>query len=471
MPDVLPLRPGDPDRLGDCVLTGRLGEGAQGVVFLGSRDDRPVVVKLLHARMTGDAAERFLKDLRAVGSVGGSGFARFLGADLAGDWPYVVSELVDGPSLQRMISETGRGSRATVERLAVGVALSLTQIHRAGILQLDLKPANVLLGPDGPRLIDVGVARALADTRLPVSPAYLSPEQLQGSNVGTAADVWAWGATVAFAASGNAPFGDDRPLDVSQRILEGQPDVTRLPDSLRDLVLSALTKDPFRRPSTESLLACMLGRGLELPGGQNAEARAILDGPAAAAQPADPFAGPYLPPAGEVEPSQPNPTALWEALPAAAETRRRSSPLQDKRFVKGLGALVVGVLGGIIAITLIWGGLGDDRAPAPQVTPEPTGETLVGAWHGRAVNQNGVKFDLDVVFLDAQKATTKMSTGPCTGELRRVGESAEGVEMNLTITSGQCTQGKVTLKDRGDGRLRYVWTRPGSRLHYEATLT
>jgi hypothetical protein len=485
MQDVLPLRPGDPDRLGDCVLTGRLGEGAQGVVFQGTYDGLPVAVKLLHARLTGEAADRFLGDVRAAGAVAGSGFARFLGADLAGDWPYVISELIDGPSLQQVISETGRGSKATVERLAVGVALTLTQIHQAAILQLDLKPANVLVGPDGPQLIDVGVARALAETRLPASPAYLSPEQLNGANVGPAADIWAWGATVAFAASGNPPFGDDRPLDVSQRIIEGQPDVSWLPDSLRDLVLSALTKDPFRRPSAESLLASMLGRGLVLPEAQNVEARTILDAPAAVFKPADPFAGPYLPPAGAEsigpgpvadDPVLENATAQWDVLPPLplppppAPTR---SPLQGKRFVKGLGALVVGVLGGIVVITLIWGGLGGKKSggtPAAS-SPQPTTPTLAGAWHGRAVNQNGAKFELDVTFIDAQTATTKMSAGPCTGELTKVGESAAGLQMNLKITSGKCTRGLVTVKDQGNGQLLYVWTQPGSNRRYEATLS
>lgn len=498
MQDVLPLRPGDPGRLGDFVMTGRLGEGAQGVVFRGTYDGLPVAVKLLNTRLAGEAAERFLSDVRAVGAAAGSGFARFLGADMAGDWPYVVSELIEGPTMQQMISATGRSSKATVERLAVSVALTLTQIHQAGILQLDLKPANVLLGPDGPRLIDVGVARALAETRLPASPAYLSPEQLHGSHVGPAADVWAWGATVAFAASGNPPFGDDRPLDVSQRIIEGQPDVTRLPDSLRDLVLSALTKDPFRRPSAESLLASMLGRGLKLSGAQEAEAGAILDGPAmAAVKPADPFAGPYLPPAGNepvgpgpvVEPVPENDTARWDMpmgpvravyplqgaweVPVAPAPAR--NPLQGKRLVKGLGALVVGGLGGVIVITLIWGGLGGDKGGTPVTpSPQPTSSAataLAGSWHGEAVNQSGAKFDLDVVFVDAQEATTKMSAGPCTGKLTKIGESAAGLQMNLTITSGKCTRGVVTVKDQGDGHLLYVWTQPGSNRHYEATLS
>lgn len=508
MSDVQPLQPGDPGRLGDHQLEGRLGEGRRGVVFRGLHEGAPVAVKLLHTRLTGDPAarEEFLREAMAAQRVSGSRTARPIGADVAGDWPFLATDLVVGPSLQQMLVQSGRGDRTTVERLAVGIALGLAQLHKAGITHLDLKPTNVLIAHDGPVLTDVGVARALAAGGLPPEPgipSFQAPEQIGGGNPGPSSDMWAWAAIVATAASGRPPFGDDTAEAVADRVLRSEPELHKIPDSVRDMVVMALNKDPFRRPTAEMVLQTLLRRGLPLPASQQTEAQNLLtapapedpwsaestaampalepafaQGPAGRELPADPFAGPYLPPAPdrnewpEPEPL-PNMTAVWNGAPPV-DVRTPAAARQDQRMVKGLGALVIGLVVSIIVIALLWNGAADDGAPQASPTgAAPSAESeaaFSGTWRGRATNQSGAQFGIEVTFSDAQKATAKLGVGNCTGELARTGGSGKEIKMSFTRTGGRCTPGEVTVTDPGDGSLRYSWVQPGRNRHYEATL-
>jgi serine/threonine protein kinase len=210
MPEAQPLRPDDPSRLGAYVLDGRLGEGGQGTVFLGtSPAGEQVAVKLLHAVDDPMARSRFVRELAVAKRVATFCTAQVLDADVAGDRPYIVSEFVAGPTLQESVTREGPRGKGALERLAIGTATALTAIHRAGVVHRDFKPANVLLGSDGPRVIDFGIARAL-DVTAPVSqligtPSYMAPEQLTDQAVGSAADVFAWGSTMVFAATGRLP--------------------------------------------------------------------------------------------------------------------------------------------------------------------------------------------------------------------------------------------------------------------------
>ncbi|SEG73356.1 Serine/threonine protein kinase [Thermomonospora echinospora] len=269
MPQARPLDPTDPERLGDYQIVGRLGQGGQGVVLLGhGPGDEQVAVKLLHARLSDNALarSRFIRELEVAKQVATFCTAAVLDADVAGDRPYIVSEYIDGPSLQDLVLTDGPRGRSALERLAIGTATALTAIHRAGVVHRDFKPHNVLLGNDGPRVIDFGIARAMDLGGLtlaggvPGTPAYMAPEQLGGAEVGPAADVFAWGATMLFAASGRMPFGADSVPAVIQRVLYEEPDLGPLPQSLRGVVGEALSKDPARRPTARQLLDRLLGQ-------------------------------------------------------------------------------------------------------------------------------------------------------------------------------------------------------------------
>ncbi len=256
-----PLQPGDPARLGRFELLGRLGEGGQGIVYLGRGpnpgEDR-VAVKVLRSTADADVLERLARELDAIHQVQPFVTAGVIEASAEGERRYVVSEFIDGPSLQERVDERGPLAEGDLQRLAVGTATALTAIHGAGVVHRDFKPANVLLGPDGPRVVDFGIAR-LTDASTITSgligtPSYVAPEQLAGARPTSAVDIFAWAVTLIYAATGRLAFGADSVSAVMHRILYEEPDVNGLPPSLRAIARECLDKDPGRRPSARDLL-------------------------------------------------------------------------------------------------------------------------------------------------------------------------------------------------------------------------
>nr|WP_131743429.1 serine/threonine-protein kinase [Actinomadura roseirufa] len=254
----------DPRRLGGYVLLGRLGEGGQGIVYLG-RDAGGgfVTVKLLRGGLAAGqrARSRFVKEADAARRVAGRHTARVLDADVTGDRPYIVSEFVEGASLQHAVEEHGPLAGPRLHELATRTAAALAAIHRAGIVHRDFKPGNVLLGPDGAKVIDFGIARipdATPVTTGPVgTPAYMAPEQIEDEPVGPPADVFAWGAALVFAATGRPPFGTRPSAAVMRRVTSRQPDLGDLDGPLRELAVRCLDKNPAARPTARQLVQAL----------------------------------------------------------------------------------------------------------------------------------------------------------------------------------------------------------------------
>lgn len=271
---VEPLMEADPRRLGAYELLGRLGEGGQGIVYLGRGPaGERVAVKLLHPWLVADPAarERLQREVALAQRVARFCTAPVLHADLTGDRPYIVSEYVPGPSLRTLVRNEGPRRGAALERLAISTATALAAIHRAGILHRDFKPANVLMGPEGPVVIDFGVARSLdapgvtaAGTTLG-TPSYLAPEQLRGDEASSASDVFAWGVTMVYAATGAPAFGQDSVPVVMNRILHAEPDLGDMDGPMRELVAACLNKDPARRPTAEELVVRLTGGAVPQP--------------------------------------------------------------------------------------------------------------------------------------------------------------------------------------------------------------
>ncbi|MFI6175796.1 serine/threonine-protein kinase [Nonomuraea sp. NPDC051191] len=264
MAHVEPLREGDPAVVGAYRLLGLLGAGGQGTVYLGrAPDGRTVAVKVLRHGAGPD--ERFAKEIEAARRVEPFCIAQVLDAS-PGPQPYIVTEYVEGPSLQ----QAGRHTGADLQRLAVATATALAAIHQAGVVHRDFKPANVLLGPGGPRVIDFGIARAADASATMTSgivgtPAYMAPEQLAGQMVGPPADVFAWAAVVVWAGTGTPPFGQDTLPAIINRILNNEPQLGDLPRPLRSIVYDCLAKDPAARPTMRDVLLRLLGGDAPTP--------------------------------------------------------------------------------------------------------------------------------------------------------------------------------------------------------------
>ncbi|AVT34505.1 serine/threonine protein kinase [Plantactinospora sp. BC1] len=267
----MPLLPGERTRLGRYELLGRLGEGGMGTVYLGrDRDGRKVAIKMVRPEFSYDAEfrGRFRSEVNRARQVPPFSTAEVLDADPDHDPPYLVVEYVDGPNLAAVVREQGPLSPSALHGVAVGIATALSAIHGAGVIHRDLKPANVLFAMGGIKVIDFGIARAFEATsqhtrtdQIVGTVGYMAPERFEpgnGRQVTSAADIFAWGVVVAYAATGRTPFAADSAPGTAMRILTQPPDLSGLTGPLRELVEWALAKDPDERPTARALLDALL---------------------------------------------------------------------------------------------------------------------------------------------------------------------------------------------------------------------
>ncbi|SDG92158.1 protein kinase domain-containing protein [Nonomuraea jiangxiensis] len=289
-----PLIATDPVRVEGHRILGRLGEGGQGVVYLGeAADGRRVAIKMLGAGLDDpDARVRFRQEIEYARRVKAFCTAQVLASGEAGGTPYVVSEFVDGPSLAQVIAERGALRGAELRRLAIGTLTALAAIHQAGVVHRDFKPGNVLLSRDGPRVIDFGISRALEEAEpggdhLVGTPPYMAPEQFGGQQAGPRADMFAWAATMVAAANGSPPFGTGDVPALINRIMTAEPVLGELDGELRELAVRCLAKDPRERPTAPRALLTLLGH--RVPEGAlrgTGEHRLLAEGQQSAAPPA-----------------------------------------------------------------------------------------------------------------------------------------------------------------------------------------
>jgi outer membrane protein assembly factor BamB len=264
---MLPLGVDDPRVIGEFRLHAQLGAGGMGRVFLAtSPGGREVAVKVVHPYLARDDifVGRFRREVAAARAVNGGYAAPVIAAGPDDDPPWLATAYVPGPSLQEAVTATGPLPEDAALKLAAGLAEALRAIHACGLVHRDLKPGNVLLAADGPRVIDFGIARALDGTVLTAAESaldtpFMSPEQAQGLPTGPASDVFSLGGVVYFAATGDGPFGTGHPAVMLYRIMHTEPDLDRLPPGLRDLAAACLDKDPARRPAPAELATTLTG--------------------------------------------------------------------------------------------------------------------------------------------------------------------------------------------------------------------
>jgi Protein kinase domain len=503
---VVPLLPGDPQWLGGYRLVGRLGEGGQGTVYLAQPPSgQPVAVKLLRAEWTRDpvARARFAREVAAVGKVAPFCTARILDARVDGDQPFVVSEFIDGPSLQAVVARHGPLSGSALDRLAVATATALSAIHQAGVIHRDLKPGNVLLGPDGVRVIDFGIARsadaaATLTSQLFGTPGYMAPEVVRGEQAGPAADVFAWAATITFAATGNPPFHGPNMAATIYQLTNGEPDLGVLSGHLRGIVAECVVQDPAARPTAVDLLMRLMQYSqhddlatqppvfLQAPSqtvpvtdqyppgpdpyAQEAGTYAETPGPYGQApgpypQAPGPYAempGPYAQAPGQYA-EMPGPYAqapgpyayapATDAMPAPRDGRRGRAAAGWAAAIAGLAVLCV--IGGLLIPRLIAGPSPDATPPphplggpgtagaarhgrSPSVSAQTPADAIparfAGTWSGEARQKKGV--------ITQWPATLVLPQGATRGTF-----SIPTIPCSATVTVTQVTKARILLSE------------------------
>jgi serine/threonine protein kinase len=376
---VEPLAGDDPRQVGAFRLHARLGVGGMGRVYLGySPGGRAVAVKVVHAELATDPQfmTRFQREAQAASAVSGAYTAPVVGSGPTDSPPWLATTYVAGPSLADFVARSGPLPDAAVWRLAGGLVEALQAIHAQALVHRDLKPGNILLADDGPRVIDFGISRALMGSQVTVAkmtmgtPTFMSPEQVEGGDVGPPSDVFALGSVLAFAATGTAPFDGGAPYSILYKVVTAEPDLSALTKGpygptgpgLRALVTACLAKDPARRPDLAQLITAIATASTAFPPVTPGsfwprQLAAAIESRTVSIQPGQPVRGPVTPvreplpatPPPVQGPVTPVPVALAATTPPTPSARRSGGHWV---LITVAAAVAAAVAGAILALVL-----------------------------------------------------------------------------------------------------------------------
>ncbi|MFG3025596.1 protein kinase [Streptomyces sp. NPDC048254] len=373
-PPPTPLRKNDPVRVGPYALMSVLGSGGMGRVYLG-RDTVGgtglAAVKVVRPEYAEDPQfrKRFEREVGALDRVQGAHIVRLLNSGCDEDLVWVATEYVPGPTLAELVEDRGPIGATAAWRLLADLGRAVEAIWRAGIVHRDLKPSNVILAADGARVIDFGVVQATDGTSITATgqnvgtPAYMSPEQVRGKEVTAASDVFALASALAYAVTGQAPFGEGTGVDVLHRVAFDPPreevldKVTAVDAELGVFIRTCLDKDPEGRPSPETVFRTAIGHQLPAPAG-----RPSRSAPRRAKS--TPFAD-QLPAA----PASPPP-----ADPPVGTVAAGASPQGRRKLMVGAAATAGVVVAAAVSVALLR--QGDDHAPASAGSGPETSVTV-----------------------------------------------------------------------------------------------
>ncbi|MDA2803543.1 serine/threonine-protein kinase [Nocardiopsis suaedae] len=263
-----PLRRDDPRKIGPYTLDGRIGSGGMGAVYAGHQPGVPghAAVKTVREELAGNAEfrARFTRETELAKRASGMCIPRFFDGDTEAELPWLATEYIPGPTLRTYTGNRGPLTGDHLLGLGVGLADALARVHAQGVVHRDLKPGNIILGPDAPKLVDFGIARAVDQTALTRTggavgtAGWMSPEACAGHEVTGRSDVFSWGALLAFAATGREPFGTGAVDALAYRVMQGEPDIEGVPEPLLPLVRAALAKAPEERPDAVGLVSSLV---------------------------------------------------------------------------------------------------------------------------------------------------------------------------------------------------------------------
>ncbi|WP_425830771.1 serine/threonine-protein kinase [Streptomyces fractus] len=523
-----PLQTGEPTVVGPYRLLGRIGSGGMGRVYLGrSAGGRTVAVKIVHPHFALDDEfrARFKREVQAARRVGGAWTAPVLDADPDAEVPWVATGYVAGPSLTQAVSAGAGLPEHSVRVLGAGLAEALTAVHGLGLVHRDVKPSNVLLTLDGPRLIDFGIARAtdgtasLTSTGVSIgSPGYMSPEQILGKGVTGAADVFSLGAVLVYAAVGSSPFPGDSSAALLYKVVHEEPELGSLAGELRDVAAVCLAKDPAARPAPEEVARRLAPQGaaglvqagwlpgplveevsrgavrlLDLEGSATSD---VLDSgltgfsspsvtgssaPAGVFGPPDPAYAAVPPPRTE-EP----PPAREDAPPGRLSVSVSATSIRDTPNGKGrrvscsvalavAGALAAVTVGGVFVFNMLPGGGGGDGGNASGSRPSasstskapPVPDFYVGTWKGPVTQAglDGGTFRVDLKQAAPGKQVGKVTSTDPLGVLKCVDVlTLTSADDKVLVAAGKAAPGNPDLCAKGPHTVHL--TRHGKSLKY-----
>ncbi len=466
------LEVGDLREVGGYRLRARLGTGGIGRAFLGfSPAGSAAVVKVVRPELAADTEFRFRlrQVVTTAQAVGSACVAPLFAAGPDDDPPWLATLFVAGPSLSDMVTGAGPLPPGAAWQLAAGLAEALSEIHSRGMVHRGLKPANVLLAIDGPRVADFWVSAALEAARVSAArlpqPSFLSPEQADGGHGGPASDVFSLGALLVFAATGAAPFGDGSARSVTSRLVHAEPVLDGLPGSLRDVAAACLAKDPAARPSPAQVLA-----GLSEKAPQAHESLASFWPSAVASlirsHQARLDADLARPGAQHAAPPQPAIPGLPREQPRTAihtRARRRPRPL----LIAAVSAAVLAVVAAVTAVTVIWAGAQN----APLVATLASPGTSIGGVSSVAFSPDGKTLaaandDGDVYLWDV--ATARLAA--TLANPASTGVNAVAFSPNGRTLAAAGANGSVCLWDLADDRITATLTNPASAFGFGSSV-
>jgi serine/threonine protein kinase len=445
---VEPLTNRDPKVIGEFTLIGRLGAGGMGVVYLASRRSESVALKIIREHLVEDSgqAARFAREIQTLASIDSPNVAQLIDSGTDADGRvWFATEFVNGPDLDSRVKDKGPLSIDDWWALAEGLLNALTASHEVGVTHRDIKPANVILSESGPKLIDFGIAQMSEATSVTSTgmvagtPAWFSPEQIEGLSIEPVTDVFSAGSAMVFAANGRTPWGDQTTMTKASvfKILTAEPDLSELDPTQSELVTAMLYKEPQQRPSAGLLLANLES----IRDGSVTSADLVSPGADKGAVTTNVVARSSLLPAGPPRRNQ----SQVSNRPVAAVMPARLRPAMNWRSRKIVipSALIIALLAGGGTV----GGLALQNATGPiklnSVDSAGTSNETVGAYSLTVTNASDGASDTW-----SSRDSLRVVYAPPYSKDQAYDEIIEASELGLTgFSSGQQLNAKLELKD------------------------